>query len=398
MPMVIRTTYRIRLTELIFLAVYVLFAAATIIDASLITLGPIKSLINYGSVGILAATFISRTYSLKQLRFYVLFGVFVLAAYTTKRTFLMVYMLLLLNARYSSFRKIAVCSLISTTLSILFVVLCCKAGLITDLVYSRDGVESAHSYGFGHYSSISYFALYLTLIWLYLRRRAIGWIELGALVVFNYGIYYLTTTRLSFYLALFVIAAYIVIVKYRWIRISSKPILFLSSIGFPVAFLCCILLHYFYDPQNALLEKLNEMLNSRLLMGKTAFEQYHLKLFGQTIEMVGIKSATFGEGHQVYFYIDSGYVYSLIGYGILFTLLILTLYTMILRNTAKKEQGVLFIWGLTVMLFSISNNAWISITYNPLLFYVITPEASNALTRLLDRLRRKKKLFKLQLK
>ena len=129
------------------------------------------------------------------------------------------------------------------------------------------------------------------------------------------------------------------------------------------------------------------MLNSRLLMGKTAFEQYHLKLFGQSIQMVGIKSATFGEGHQVYFYIDSGYVYALIGYGILFTALLLTLYTIVLRNTAKKEQGVLFIWAVTVTLFSISNNAWVSITYNPLLFYVIVPEASNALTRLLDRIR-----------
>lgn len=385
--MVFRTTFRIRTSELIFLAVYALFAAATIIDASLITLGSIKTLINYGSVGVLAAVFISRTYSLKQIRFYLLFGIFVFAAYTTKRTFLLVYMLLLLNARYSSFRKIALTSLIATTLSILFVILCCKAGLITDLVYNRNGVENAHSYGFGHYSSISYFALFLTLTWLYLRRRAIGWIEIGVLAAFNYGIYRITTTRLSFYLALFVLAAYVVIVKYHWIRLSSKPIRFFSTIGFPVSFAVCILLHYFYNPKNALLEKLNEMLNSRLLMGRTAFDQYHLKLFGQSIQMVGIKSATFGEGHQVYFYIDSGYVYALIGYGILFTALLLTLYTIILRNTAKKEQGVLFIWAVTVMLFSISNNAWVSITYNPLLFYVIVPEASNALTRLLDRIR-----------
>ena len=67
--------------------------------------------------------------------------------------------------------------------------------------------------------------------------------------------------------------------------------------------------------------------------------------------------------------------------------MLLTLYTIVLRNTAKKEQGVLFIWAVTVMLFSISNNAWVSITYNPLLFYVIVPEANNALTRLLDRIR-----------
>ena len=389
-------TFRIRTSELIYLAVYAIFAGATIIDASLISLGPLKTLINYGSVGVLAAVFVIRNYSLKQIRLYLLFGIFIFAAFTTKRTFLLVYMLLLLNARYSSFRKIVTTSFIATIISILFVIMCCKLGIITDLVYMRDGVENAHSYGFGHYSSISYFALYITLMWLYLRKRTIGWLEVAALTVFNYGIYYITTTRLSFYLALFVILMYIVIVKYGWIRISSKFIVFLSSIGFAAAFSVCILLHYVYDPSNAFLEKINQNLNNRLLMGKTAFDLYGLKLFGQSIEMVGIKSAVFGEGNQEYFYIDSGYVYSLIGYGILFTIVLLTLYTMILRNTAKKEQGVLFIWAVTVMLFSISNNAWVSITYNPLLFYAVVPEASNALTRLIDKLK-EKKLIKIKI-
>lgn len=393
--MVIKT-FRIPLLELIFLAVYALFAAAMIIDASLISLGPIKTLINYGSVGILAAILIIRSYSLKQIRFYLLFGIFIFAALTTKRTFLLVYMLLLLNARYSSFRKIVFTSLIASSLSILFVILCCKLGLIADLVYTRDGVENAHSYGFGHYSSISYFALYITLMWLYLRKHAVGWLELAALAAFNFGIYRITTTRLSFYLALFVLLLYVIIVKYRWIKTSSTFIVFLSSIGFAVCFTACVLLHYMYDPSNEILEKLNQQLNSRLLMGRTAFDLYGLKLFGQSIEMVGIKSAVFGEGNQKYFYIDSGYVYALIGYGILFTIVLLLLYTMVLRNTAKKEQGVLFIWAVTVMLFSISNNAWVSITYNPLLFYAVVPEANNVLTRLLDKLK-KQKLIHIQL-
>ena len=86
----------------------------------------------------------------------------------------------------------------------------------------------------------------------------------------------------------------------------------------------------------------------------------------------------------------------MIGYGILFTIVLLLLYTMVLRNTAKKEQGVLFIWAVTVMLFSISNNAWVSITYNPLLFYAVVPEANNVLTRLLDKLK-KQKLIHIQL-
>lgn len=387
--------FNIEKWEFVYLCTYALYVFASIIDSSLLTIGILKTLINYVSILLLGTLFIIKSKSAKQIQIYVLLSVFIFAALSTSRLYLLVYMMLLINARYSTFRHIVKTSFIMTVFSVLFVVLCCKAGIVEDLVYSRNGVENAHSYGFGHYSSISYFALYLTIMWLYLRQTVIGYLEIAAIIAFNLGIYYATTTRLGFYIAILVIIMYIVLVKFDFINTASKLFMFFASIGFYTTFIVCLIINYFYDSTNPTLLMIDKLLNNRLGMGNTALKLYNPKLFGQMIEMVGIKTAVFGTGNNTYFYIDSGYIYALLGYGIIFTLIILTLYTMVMRNTAKNKQYVLLIWSIAVMLFTVSNNAWVSITYNPLLFYVVISEKNNLLKQFFAV---RKNKFKLKIK
>ena len=69
-----------------------------------------------------------------------------------------------------------------------------------------------------------------------------------------------------------------------------------------------------------------------------------------------------------YFYIDSGYAYSLLGYGIVFTVLIIFMYSVIYYYCCKNNKKKLFIWITAVALFTMINNTWITLEYNPLLF------------------------------
>lgn len=388
--------YSVNVFEVVYLAIYAVYIFASILDSSLISLGILKTLINYVALGSLAALFVVKTNDKRFYRICLALFVFVIAAFASDRLYLIVYMMLLFNASYTNFRKIVNVSFFVTVLSVVFVVFCCKVGIVQDLIYSRDGIEIAHSYGFGHYSSLSYFGLYITIMWLYLRNKPIGYIELVILIVVNYFIYHFTTTRLGFYLLILVIIMYVILEKMNLINLASKPVVFLSTLAFPVAFVGCILLDKIYDPdifnKDSFLYKLDMVLNNRLEMGHKALIEYSPKLFGQHIEMVGIKTAVFGKGNNEYFYIDSGYVYAFLGYGILFTLVILLLYTLIIRGNAKSNDAVIFIWAFTVMLFTISNNAWVSITYNPLLFYAIIPYKNNAVTQLFKRLNKKYKL------
>lgn len=386
---------KISISEIIYLFLYAIYIFVSILDSSLVSVGSLRTLLNYASIGALAVLFVSRTTTYRHLKICVMLCVFVFAALSTDRLYIIIYMMFLMNARHSNFRRIVTVSFFTTAFSVLFVVLCCKMHIVADLVYSRDGVENAHSYGFGHYSSISYYALYLTIMWLYIRRNTIGYIELAVLTLFNYGVYKVTTTRLGFYIVMLVLLMYVVIEKNYIINTSSKPMMFFSSVGFPVAFLVCLILDYVYDPEgstDSILFKIDSALNNRLGMGHEALSRYSPKLLGQKIEMVGIKTAVFGEGNNKYFYIDSGYIYAFLGYGIIFTLVILTLYTVIIRNSAKNHRNVIFIWAFAVMIFSVANNAWISIMYNPLLFYAVVSDNDDMLQNVVYMLKKRLKI------
>jgi len=70
---------------------------------------------------------------------------------------------------------------------------------------------------------------------------------------------------------------------------------------------------------------------------------------------------------QNYFYIDSGFFYSLIGYGILFTVIFLLIYSYLYEHSAKNNDKPLFIWLTCVLIFTLINNVWVSIATNPVL-------------------------------
>lgn len=382
--------------EIVYLLVYAVYIFVSILDSSLVSIGSVRTLLNYASIGILGVLFISKTSTYRYVKICIMLGIFIFSALSTDRLYLIIYMMFLMNAKYSNFKKIVKVSFIVTAFSVLFVVLCCKMHIVEDLVYSRDGVENAHSYGFGHYSSISYYSLYLTIMWLYMKKNTIGYPQLAILTLFNYGIYKITTTRLGFYIVLLVLLMYVVIEKNCIINTASKLIVFLSTIGFSATFIVCLTLNYAYDPEkhgpDSILFKIDSALNNRLGLGHEALTNYSPKLFGQKIEMVGIKTAVFGKGNDKYFYIDSGYIYAFLGYGIIFTFIVLVLYTFIIRNSAKNHRNVIFIWAFAVMVFTIANNAWISIIYNPLLFYAVIPEKDDSMQKLLYTLKKRLKI------
>lgn len=361
-------TLKFKENEFLYLMTYAVFIFATIADSSLLSLGILKTIINYGSVLIMIFLALFRNLSIKQLIFYVVFcSVFFISAFMTDRTFLMVYAVLLINARCTTFRRIVQTSLITTTISVAAIIALCKVGVIQDYVYDHDGIV-AHSYGFGHYSSISYFAMYAVIMYMYLQKGKMGWLKIGFLAAISYGVYKVTTTRLSFLLTLFAIFLYIILIKYDLIDIRAKFIVFLSDISFVLVSAFCMFLHFGYNERNEIMEKLNDALANRLLMGKTAIQLYDIKLLGQNIKMVGNTTVHFDDSNfEDYFYIDSGYIYGILGYGLLFFIMLIAAYTIIIRYSAVSANKMIMIWSLSVLIFNVSNNSWVSITYNPLL-------------------------------
>lgn len=68
-----------------------------------------------------------------------------------------------------------------------------------------------------------------------------------------------------------------------------------------------------------------------------------------------------------YFYIDSGYIYAILGYGVLFTLVVIFMYSYLIYYATKRNDKNLFIWLIIVLVFTVVNNTWVSLAVNPVL-------------------------------
>ena len=100
-----------------------------------------------------------------------------------------------------------------------------------------------------------------------------------------------------------------------------------------------------------------------------AIEKYGIRLFATRVQQFGNTAKVYGSAESA-FYIDSGYVYSVIAYGIIFTVLVLVLYTILFRYLYQTNEKILYLWVATMLFSSIMNNFLYDIMNNPVLFLI----------------------------
>ena len=354
--------------ETVFLILYAVYAIASTIDASLIDFSVGIQVVRYleflGLIVLFCKIYLQkRSEILWAIIFAVAFGI---VAYTANQTQLLLVAGLLICSKVTTFRRIVQVSLFSTTISLVVVVGSSLIGVIPDYTYERwNGV--VHSFGFSYYSEIPFILLFAMMEYMYLRKKKLSILELAVLTAASYVVFHLFMLRLAFVLTILCIVLYIIVVKYKIMNLRSKCMGFFAKLGFPVCAIVSFALAYFYNKDNVLLSTLDNLLSTRLYNGHLAFERYDVTLFGQWIEMVGNTEMNYMNGKE-YFYIDCGYLFSLISYGCVFTVLLICLYTFILDKSRFSDNAMLFVWGIIIMLFSMINNTWITVRYNPYIF------------------------------
>lgn len=354
--------------EIIFLVLYMVYAIASIIDSSLINFNVGIQIVRYLEFLGLIVLF-CKMYLQKKSEIYwaIIFAVvFGIVAYTANQTQLLLVAGLLVCAKATTFRRIVTASLISTLMSLVIVVSASLVGIVPDYTYQRwNGV--VHSYGFSYYSEIPFILLFVMMEYMYLRKKKLTILELVVLTAASYVVFKMFMLRLAFVLTIFCIVLYLVIVKFRVIDLKSKVVGIITKLGFSVCAIVSIALAFFYDEKRLWMQELNNLLSTRLSNGNVAFEKYDVTLFGQLIEMVGNTDINYKNGSE-YFYIDCGYLFSFISYGVIFTVLLICLYTFILDRSRFIDNRMLFVWAIIIMLFSMINNTWIAVRYNPFIF------------------------------
>lgn len=358
------------------LLVYGFYSYCSILDLSLLNISFFMSLVRWGTIVFLVyelfVQFFLERISLKgHIVSFLVLVFFFIASSVTHRAYLMVYALLLLASIEIDVEDILRTSLFASVMAVLSLLILCRIGIITDYIYtagSNEVLREAHCYGFTYYSRMPYTVFYCIMIYVCLRKEKLKLLEYILILALNYYLYVRTTLRLTFYLTIFVMVFVFFLSRVKTIHLNRKPVLFFSSIAFPVGTVLTYYLMRLYSTSGSVLDVSDGSLSSRLLLMAEGYKRYGIRLLGSYIRMEG--NSVLKEAEH-YFYIDSGFAYSLLGYGLIFTIVVVFLYTVMFRYSCITENKYLFVWITAVLIFTMINNSWVSLNYNPILFFAI---------------------------
>ena len=206
------------------------------------------------------------------------------------------------------------------------------------------------------YSLISFFIQYYII---YIRREKLRIFESLALTIVNAAILLITFTRSAFALGMLAIIAVTIVNNIKYFSEYKKwysYVLYALPVFLPIFMLAITII---YNPNVAILDKLNNMLNGRLALGHDALFTYGVKLFGQYIRFSSDPST--GIAYNI---VDSAYILYLLILGVIFFILMIVFLEYFGRLINTKKDIYMFIIFVIILvhstfdaqIFQLSNN------------------------------------------
>ena len=199
-----------------------------------------------------------------------------------------------------------------------------------------------------------------------IRRKKLYAFNILLLISVNFIIFALCFTRVQ------VIGFFMILSLYFFRGIGKKNFFSrfgkcIALTGWPIMFiLACISPFVIYaEGQSELSSEINDVTADRAGLNMLAFTRYGVSMLGNKIE---------NEDGAEYFYIDSGYVYALVGYGIVFSVLVLYLYSKTFWKAFKNKNYMIYCALLVFMVLSVFNDFFMQLNYNPLLLYLFADD------------------------
>ncbi len=307
--------------------------------------------------------------SWKLLTEVIIFLAFCTAAFSTRSWQLIIIFSLLLCSVYAEFDEIVKVSLYTNSIVTLVIIFLSLLNVIPDYTYVHDGI-TAHSYGFYYYSNAAYIFLYCVVMFLHLKRGKVRIWNYLEIIVLNIVVYQVFTTRLVYYLVFVLLIIYLVFSRINLNRMIWKVT---AAVIYPLMLAVSVLSTHLYmeSGSGSFWRMIDEMLSFRISFNARALVSYGVKLFGQYIPMIGGTDVVYGNASESsYFFVDCGYYYSLLCYGIIPTMIFIIIFSYMGIQACKNNDREIFVWLLLLAVFMLVNNYWLSVATNPILLYL----------------------------
>ncbi len=244
------------------------------------------------------------------------------------------------------FKKIAKEYFYITFILLTVTVICSLTGVIENLQYTFEierGVRN--SFGIVYPTDFASHVLFIMLSFMiaYEEKFNIFYSVIG--IVIAAAVYFFCDTRVDCVCMILVCAGIPVIKALKGKNIPAllkKICAQICTWSMPIAAAVMIFLTAIYTPSSPL-SKLDQIINGRLAWGREGFNRYPVTLFGQYVKMVGAGGST--TFRSDYFFVDCSYIYCLLKFGIIMTLLIIAAYVFI--GMRYKHSG-LILWFIAI--------------------------------------------------
>ena len=287
-------------------------------------------------------------------------------------------LLLIFAARDVSFRRICKVSLWACTLLWVLPVMADRIGIfqLEKDVY-KNRVREFLNYNYVSYPSIYFNNIIFCALYVnteprrrgrggnYAARKTASWPLIFLLSAVSIWLYAVTDTAFPFAIGMLFIVLYVLTVKFQipvvrntgWHRVIASSCYGVFAL---VTFLMC----KFYNWQIPWQKKLDDFCHYRISLAFVGIKDYGVHLLGVQIK----ENTDVSTGR--YFYIDSGYIKNLLGYGVIVFIMIILFYTIITYASVLENDQVLAIWMLCIALYSIFNNLMLSVSENAALLAI----------------------------
>lgn len=232
-----------------------------------------------------------------------------------------------------------------------------------------DVVYESHSLGFNWYSGTTFRAITLIFSYLYLNRYKVNYLKLFSILLLSVLLVLLTTRRLLLLVSVTTVFLYLLAYKFHVLEFKSKLWKYVSLFAYPAAFMFYIVLVFSTFVSPDFYDWYDENTSGRLSLTLSAFLQYPITLMGNVVDLVGAIEAEYST--LEYNYIDSGYIYWLLVYGVLFCLFIVISHIVIFYRSYKTRNKFLYIWCLLLAFMNISNDFFTASYLNPVIFLLL---------------------------
>ena len=289
-----------------------------------------------------------------------------IVTYVVKDNAVFDFALLLVGAKNVPWKRIAYVYLCAAVVIQGIAYYAATTGIIADITLQADeGIR--HSLGINYPTDMAAHMLFIMLVYAAMREKKLTFVEITLMGVVSYWVYTKTFARNDFICAM-VMCVLLVIVKVLWlcnIQLSKYKGLKIGGILMLLFVVGCITAVTFYDPANAMYQKMDTVFSQRFSLGYQGLAQYGITAFGSFVEE---NQATLG----YYFFLDNSFIRIAIKYGWVFLSVITYIYYLCFNKAVDCKKDDRIVALIVMLLFGISEHHLIDIAFCPLWFMLFS--------------------------